>query len=353
MLVHPTLVIPYPTSVRVMLSLRNVLMISVISVLLLCGLGSARAGTTAALSTPPSALAPLSDDELRSFGAALLEQVYSVHARIAASANDGMPTVDTVDREVLQQIKELYDDDALIQRSRLNHALTKATFFPHFIDRFTLSDVVVTRAGDSALVLTYNIALPNRTTLRAGVVMSGESRPRIIVMRWRKETGMWKIFSYADFDLPKAMLCDADPSYVSQKSVFRPQDVALAKELSSKIQQASLDGRESSVQSDGFQYVFASGERKTDHGPVRTKIKKRYQPKNLEAIQSGDLFVMRSDTDDPTLTIDGEGVVPEMRPGMTTFLRDADGQWRMIAIGIFAITARVAEGTPCEKVPAQ
>ena len=55
----------------------------------------------------------------------------------------------------------------------------------------------------------------------------------------------------------------------------------------------------------------------------------------------------------PTLTIDGQGIVPEMRPGIATFIRDADGEWRMIAIGIFAITARVAKNTPCEDAPAQ
>ena len=323
-----------------------------LALLVMGNLAPAPAETTAPLNTPPAAINVSSKEELNSFGASLLDQVYSVHARIAASAKAGVPTPEQVDPAVLAEITNLYDDDALIQRSRLNHGLTKATFFPHFMDKYTISDVVTTRSGASALVLTYNIALPERTTLRAGVVMSGKSQPRIVVMRWREELGMWKIFSYADFDLPKAMLCDADPNYVSQKSAFKPEDVALARELSQKIQQASLDGTEKSVQSEGFQYVFASGERKTGSGPVRAKIKKLFEPKNVEAIQSGDLFVMRSDTDDPTLTIDGEGIVPEMRPGITTFHRDADGQWRMIAIGIFAITARVAKDTPCVEGPA-
>lgn len=336
-----------------MLSSRNGIFVAVMALFVLVGLVPARAGTTAAINTPPSAIDSYTQEELNAFGLSLLTDVYSVHARIAASAKGGIPTPDQVDPEVLREIKNLYDDDALIQRSRLNHGLTKATFFPHFIDTFTISDVVAKRAGASALVLTYNIALPNRTTLRAGVVMSGERQPRIVVMRWRQEAGMWKIFSYADFDLPRAMLCDADPNYVSQKSVFKPEDVALAMELNRKIQQASLDGTEKSVQSKGFQYVFASGERKTSDGPVRAKITRLFEPKNVEAIQSGDLFVMRSDSDDPTLTIDGEGIVPEMRPGITTFIRDPDGEWRMIAIGIFAITARVAKDTPCEKAPAQ
>ena len=335
-----------------MLYVKKRLLAAVMALFVVLGLAPAQAETTA-INTPPSANDSLSEADLNAFGLSLMTDVYSVHARIAASAKDGIPKPEQVDPEVLRQIKDLYDDDALIQRSRLNHGLTKATFFPHFIDKFTITDVATRRSGSSALVLTYNIALPDRTTLRAGVVMSGESQPRIVVMRWREEAKMWKIFSYADFDLPRAMLCDADPNFVSQKSTFKPEDVALAKELSRKIQQASLDGTEKTVQTEGFQYVFASGERKTGGTAVRAKITKLFEPKNVEAIQSGDLFVMRSDSDDPTLTIDGEGIVPEMRPGITTFRKDADGEWRMIAIGVFAITARVAKNTPCEPAPAQ
>lgn len=336
-----------------MLSIRNGWVIALMALFVVFCSAPGDASTTAAINTPPSEVDLLSKADLNAFGLSLLTHVYTVHARIAASTKNEIPKPEEVDPQVLHQIKNLYDDDALIQRSRLNHGLTKATYFPHYIDKFTISDVVATRSGVSAIVLTYNIALPNRITLRAGVVMSGESHPRIVVMRWREEAKTWKIFSYADFDLPRAMLCDADIRYVSQKSTFKPEDVALAKDLSRKIQQASLDGTEKSVQSAGFQYVFASGERKTGGGPVRAKITKLFEPKNVEAIQSGDLFVMRSDTDDPTLTIDGEGIVPEMRPGITTFTRDDDGTWRMIAIGIFAITARVAKDTPCEKASAQ
>lgn len=335
-----------------MIALRSSLFVTVMSLIVLFSLTPVRAGTMAAINTPPSAVDSLSKDDLNIFGLSLLTDVYTVHARIAASAKNGIPAPDQVDPDVLRQINDLYDDDALIQRSRLNHGLTKATFFPHYIDKFTITDTAATHAGPGTLVLTYNIALPNRTTLRAGVVMSGESKPRIAVMRWQPEAGMWKIFSYADFDLPKAMLCGADPNYVSQKTAFKPEDIALANEMISKIQHASLDGTEKSVQGEGFQYIFASGERKTGGGAVRAKIKKIYEPKNVEAIRSGDLLVVRNDTDDPTLTIDGEGIVPEMRPGITTFKRDADGEWRMIAIGIFATTARVAKGTPCENAPA-
>ncbi len=335
-----------------MLAFRSGLFSAVMALVAVFGLAPAHAKMPG-INTPPSAIDSPSESELNALGMALLADVYTFHAALADTAKDGIPAPEQVDPAVLRRIKDLYDDDALIQRSRLNHGLTKATFFPHFINQFTISDMVITRSGTKVLVLTYNIALPNRTTLRAGVVMSGESQPRIVVMRWREEARMWKIFFYADFDLPRAMLCDAEPEYVPKKSTFKPEDVALAKELSRKIQQASLDGTEKSVQSQGFQYVFASGERKTGGGAVCARITKLFEPMNVEAIRSGDLFVMRSDPDNPTLTIDGQGIVPEMRPGIATFIRDADGEWRMIAIGIFAITARVAKNTPCEDAPAQ
>jgi acyl-CoA reductase-like NAD-dependent aldehyde dehydrogenase len=53
------------------------------------------------------------------------------------------------------------------------------------------------------------------------------------------------------------------------------EDIELALQLLYKLQTASLNGTEKSVKSPGFQYVFASGERKTAPGKIRARIKER------------------------------------------------------------------------------
>jgi hypothetical protein len=320
----------------------------------LCALGLVIFGSVPALSndlqflrTPPSKVVHLEKDELNLFGRNLLSEVYSTHALISKTSGDTIPKPEDVDPNVIEEIMSLYDDDVLIQRARSNFGQTKTTFFPDYIKNFSLSEIAVTRSGPTTLILSYNVFLPERTSLRSGTVMSGKPYGRIAVLRWREDHAMWKIFSYADFDVPRAMLCDANLNYVSPKSQFEASEIELGRKLLLIIQEASLNATEKSVQSEGFQYVFASGERKTEPGKVRTRVSEIVEPQNVEAIQSGDLLVVRNDTDSGDLAIDGGGVEEEKRPGLTTFHLDPDGQWRMIAIGIFASTKKIGNFTRC------
>jgi hypothetical protein len=322
----------------------------------LCALGLLILGSAPVLSkdlqflrTPPSEVAYLEKDDLNIFGRKILSEIYYTHALISKTSGDTIPKPEDVDPQVLEEISNLYDDDVLIQRARSNFGQTKATFFPDYITTFSLSDIAVTRSGPTTLILSYDVFLPERTSLRSGTVMSGKPYGRIVVLRWDEKHAMWKIFSYADFDVPRAMLCDANLNYVSPKSQFDASEIELGRKLLLGIQEASLNSTEKSVQSEGFQYVFASGERKTGSGKVRTRVSKIVEPQNVEAIRSDDLLVVRQDTDDDSLSIDGGGIEEEKqkRPGLFTFRLDPDGQWRMIAIGIFASTKKIGNSTRC------
>lgn len=315
----------------------------VVGALLVMGAGFAEA--KAVYNTPPAELTAMTQDQLNAFGMQLITESYTIKSRVVRP--DGASgDAAQVDPAIIQAVKNLYDDDAIIQRSRLNYGLTKATYFPYELHGFEISDLVLTRSTDEVLVVSFNIKLPNRTSLRSGIVMSGEAMPRIFVMRWNARDGMWKIFTHADFDTPKSFLCGANPDFLPDKSQFRAEDIALAKETLERMQAASLAGTEKSVQSKGFQYVLASGERKTAPGAVRAKIKARVEPANVEAIRSGDLLAMRFDAKS-TLTLDGGDVQPELRPRLMTFHKDSDGVWRMIAIAIFSVTAKLAKDISC------
>ena len=294
-------------------------------------------------STPPSALSHLSQDELNSFGSKLVSESYQIRSKVEKPSGDAAADVKSA---AVRAVVNLYDDDALIQRARLNYALTKKTYVPNYTGKFTVSNVAVSRTSETVLVVSFDVLLPDRVSLQSGNIYSGDTMPRILVLRWNDQDGMWKIVSHGDFDAPRAYLCGANKDFMPEKSVFRQEDIELAKELWDKVQTSSLTGHPETMQSRGFQYVFSSGERKTAPGKVRARLKKREKIVNIEAKKSGDLFIMRFDAVSP-MTIDEQDVENTLRPRLVTFHKDVDGQWRMNAIAVFLVTAKFASNVNC------
>lgn len=302
-----------------------------------------RADEQRVYNTPPSALSQLSQDELNSFGLKLVNESYEIRSKVAKPTGDVAADINS---DAARAVVDLYDDDALIQRARLNYALTKKTYVPNHTGKFTVSNVALSRTSETVLVVSFDVLLPERVSLQSGNVYSGDTMPRILVLRWNDQDRMWKIVSHGDFDAPRTYLCGANKDFMPEKSVFKQEDIELAKELWDKVQTSSLTGHPETMQSKGFQYVFSSGERKTAPGKVRAKLKKREEIVNVEAKKSGDLFVMRFDAVSP-MTIDSQDVEKSLRPRLITFHKDADGEWRMNAIAVFLVTAKFADNVKC------
>ena len=299
-----------------------------------------------AFHTPPSQLDSLSQSQLNAFGLSLANEAFATHSRVGSPSGQigGAPNI--TDSNAVADVKAMFDDDALIQLARLNYGLTKATHEPNDVDDFTITDMVISRPSEEVLVASFNVALPNRVDLSSGIIFSGESLPRLVVLRWNKQENQWKIFTSADFDSPRSFLCNKDSSYKPEKSHFDEATIALARTLIDELIDSSINNTEKSVQAKGFQYVFASGERKTSSGPIRAKMKSRVIPENVEAIRSGSLLAVRSDSVS-TLTLDGGDVEKTLRPRLYTFQLEQDGQWRVVAIAIFSVTENVKEGVVC------
>jgi hypothetical protein len=304
------------------------------------------AETLLAFHTPPSQLDGLSQSELNEFGMSLADEAFGTHSRVEGASGQTGGTQNVTDPNDVEDVKAMFDDDAMIQLARLNYGLTKATYEPNDVDDFTITDMVISRASEEVLVASFNVALPNRVDLSSGIIFGGESLPRLVVLRWNNQANQWKIFTSADFDSPQSFLCNKDSSYKPQKSQFDDAAIALGRALIDELMDASLNGTEKSVQAEGFQYVFASGERKTSSGPIRTKMTSRVIPENVEAIRSGSLLAVRSDSTS-TLTLDGGAVEKTLRPGLYTFQLEQDGRWRVVAIAIFKVTEKVKEGIVC------
>ena len=297
-------------------------------------------------STSPAALSGLSQDELNTFGTKLITEAYEIRAEVAKPLGNGSEIKAEIDTDAVKAVQNLYDSDAMIQRARLNYALTKKTYVPNYTGNFKISNVAVSQTSETVLVMSFDVALPDRTSLQSGIVYSNEDAPRLLVMRWNETEKMWKIFSHGDFDSPRTYLCGANKDFMPEKSNFKPEDIELARTLWDDVQSSSLIGKPQAMQSKGFQFVFASGERKTAPGKIRARLTKREEIVNLEAIRSGDLLVLRFDSIGP-MSLDGGETAKALRPRLATFHYDPDGKWKMNAVAVFHVTAKFSDNVAC------
>ena len=301
---------------------------------------------TAALSTPPAVLAKMSQDELNAFGVKLANEAYAIMGQVGSPKGQIGGSPNQFNKNAVKNAKALFDDAALIQNARLNYGLTKATFRPTDIDDTIVSDMHVNRGADDVLVLAFNARQPNRVDLGNATLMSGEAKPRLVVVRWNAQKKRWLVVSSADFDTPKQAVCTTAPTHPEKRAHFKAADVALAKKLFDEMQDASFAGTEKSVQAKGFTYVMADGQRKVQDGPVRNRLQQRQTPLNFEAIRSGNLLVFRLDVVS-AIAVDGQPQHKVERPRLLTMIRGEDGKWRMLAIGIFHVPATLVANTPC------
>lgn len=301
---------------------------------------------TAALSTPPAVLSKMSQDELNAFGVKLANEAYAIMSQVGSPKGQIGGSPNQFNKNAVKNAKALFDDAALIQNARLNYGLTKATFRPTDIDDTIVSDMHVNRGADDVLVLAFNARQPNRVDLGNSTLMSGEAKPRLVVVRWNAQKKRWLVISSADFDTPKQAVCTTAPTHPEKRAHFKAADVALAKKLFDEMQDASFAGTEKSVQAKGFTYVMADGQRKVQDGPVRNRLQQRQTPLNFEAIRSGNLLVFRLDVVS-AIAVDGQPQHKVERPRLLTMIRGEDGKWRMLAIGIFHVPATLVANTPC------
>lgn len=306
---------------------------------------SASAKDLPALQTPPSVVSELNDQQLNQFGKEVALSAYEILSKVGSPTDQIGGTLEQSDKNAVSNAKALLDDQALIQRSSMNHGITKHTYVPLDNDRFHIDGLKMTRTSENVLVLTYYVTLPNRVDLNTGAVMSGKSMPRITVLRWNHERKQWLVFSHADFDTPEAMLCGTTLRSVPEKAFFSKDDVKLGKQVIDDLVNSKLDGEKPNVYAKGYQIVLASGERNTPSKPIAS-LKNRVEPTNLEAIRSDRLLAIRYDMPN-ALNVQGEGLAQKFSPRLLTYQLNKDGKWELIASAVFGVTAKVAEGIKC------
>jgi hypothetical protein len=318
-----------------------------ITLLLVISLGvSASTDNISALRTPPSAIASLSEQKLNEFGLAIASQVYDILSKVGSPTDQLGGALNQTEKRAVNNTKALLDDKAMIQRSTLNHGITKETYIPTDVDKFQIDGLSMTRTAPDVLVATYYISLPNRVDIKTGAVMSGKSMPRITVLRWNVKQKQWLIFSHADFDTPQAMLCGMESSGLAPKKVqFSEADIALGKQLIDELVQSKLQGEKPNVYGKGYQIILASGERNSPSKPIAS-LNAKVEPTNLEAIRSDRLIAIRYDMPN-ALNVGGDALAQKFSPRLLTYQLSQDKHWELIASAVYGVTAKVAEGIKC------
>lgn len=313
---------------------------------LLLGL-SGCASSVSALQTPPADLSGMTGEELNAFGLAAATQAYEILSRGGSPTGQMGGDAAESDASAMAEAMDLLDDHVLIQRSSLNYGITEKTYVPTDIDEFEIERMSISQPSEGVLVALYDVALPDRTDPSTGEVFSGETLPRLTVLRWSDAVQRWQIFSHADFDTPEATLCDVKSTGGPAKSAFAPEDVELGSQIIDDLVDAKL-ADDNSVYAEGYQVVLASGERNTPSKPIAS-LTRPVDPSNLEAIRSGDLMAIRYDMPN-ALNVEGQSLAQEFNPRLLTYQLAEDGRWKLIATAVFAVTQNIADGIEC--VPA-
>lgn len=310
---------------------------------LLLGLsGCASSGT--ALETPPADLSEMNEQELNEFGLAAATEAYEILSRGGSPTGQLGGDSSEGNEGAMREALALLDDQVLIQRSSLNYGITEKTYVPTDIDEFEIERMSLSQPSEGVLVALYDVALPGRTDPATGEVFSGETLPRLTVLRWSDEAQRWQIFSHADFDTPAATLCGVQSTGGPARSEFAPEDIELGSRIVDELVDAKL-ADDNSVYAQGYQIVLASGERNTPSKPIAS-LTRPVAPSNLEAIRSGDLMAIRYDMPN-ALNVDGDSLAQEFNPRLLTYQLAEDGQWQLIASAVFGVTQAVADDIEC------
>lgn len=303
------------------------------------------------LKTPPTVIDAMTSEQLNAFGTQLGNEVLTTLSALGSPTGQIGAGTKPVDKKAIQKAKSLYDDRALIQTSTLNFGLTKRNYGLSDIDEFKISNMLVTRVAPDVVVATYYVSLPQRVDLETGIVYSGQSMPRITVMRWSQSKKQWLIFSHADFDMPQATLCGYKPKFKVTKSHFKASDVKLGSKIINDLVNSKLQGEKPSVYAKGYQIVLASGERNTPSKPIAS-LTKPVEPSNLEAIRSGNLLAIRYDMPN-ALSVSGDNLAQKYSPRLLTYQLNNEGRWELIASAVYGVTARVAQDIKCTQMTAK
>ena len=273
---------------------------------------------------------------------------------LLAATGSGTGTVTATPEEVragAELVKSYLDPAFQLQRASGERYLA-SNYVPTDIDRFKVSNVVVTNPREGVKVVRYVVRTPRATTPDSSTVLSSEALPRLSVFRWDEGSGHWMIVSHANFNTPVAAICNQEPVEVTkEKPDTSAEDVKAGEALVSEWRDITLGKSKVAMLDPANQIQLADGQGWPN--PNGEKIKwspaKAYESKDIAITQNDDLLVASYDAVVSDLAMEGSTYGSEASPRLLTYSRNGQGDWKMIALANFLVPEKVPAGTKCVK----
>ncbi|MBU3675426.1 MAG: YjbH domain-containing protein, partial [Solirubrobacteraceae bacterium] len=228
---------------------------------------------------------------------------------LLAATGSGTGTVTVSPEEVRGGglLKPYLDPAFQLQRASGERYLA-SNYVPTDIDRFKVSNVVVTNPREGVKVVRYVVRTPGATTPDSSTVLSSEASPRLTVFRWDEGSGHWMVVSHANFNTPVAAICDHKPVAVTkEKPDTSAEDVKTGEALVNEWRDITLGKTKKAVLDPANQIQLADGQGWPN--PNGEKIKwapaKAYESKDIAITQNEDLLVASYDAVVSDLAVEG------------------------------------------------
>lgn len=248
-------------------------------------------------------------------------------------------------------LKPYLDPAFQLQRASGERYLA-SNYVPTDIDRFKVSNVVVTKPREGVKVVRYVVRTPGATTPDSSTVLSSKASPRLTVFRWDEGSGHWMVVSHANFNTPVAAICDRKPVAITkEKPDTSAEDVKTGEALVSEWRDITLGKTKKSVLDPASQIQLADGQGwpNPDGEKIKWSPAKAYESKDIAITQNEDLLVASYDAVVSDLAVEGSTYGSEASPRLLTYSRNGQGDWKMIALANFTVPEKVPAGVKCVK----
>ncbi len=267
---------------------------------------------------------------------------------LTGSAN-GTIEVTTEDAAAGAELVKPFLDPAFQLQRATGKRYTKESYIPSDIDDFEISDVYVTEPREDIKVVRYAIRTPGATIPDSSMVMSDELAPRLTVMRWDKELARWLIVSHANFNTPVQAVCNQENiELFSTEVTTSSEDRELGEMLARTWFDLLVAGDGSPLLHPQVQGQSAAGSGYTTSAEYVKGQMKSAELSDFVVTRDGDLIIV-------TLGVDTEGTVfagatelgSQKNARLLTFLKDDQGEWKLIATATFNPPAEVPAEIEC------
>lgn len=280
------------------------------------------------------------------------EDLIQAYFQMESLTGQELGTIATTQQQTaaIKALVEPYLDSSVIVQRANGRRYNKKTFIPAYIDRFTISDVNITKPSQDLIVVRYNIQaqqiLPDSAT-----VMNVEESPRLTVFRWDPIMWKWQIVSHANFNTPLAAICNYKP--VKQTPLdtdTSAEDTQLGIRLFERYLKYLRAKNLKPVVDPEVQFQSASGRGGTlfKESPSVIGTFQGTTYKDVVVTRNGGILNLSLSVKHKLGIYQGAVEIKnDYNPILWTFRKDAKNDWKLISAATFAPAKNLPSGSKC------